>query len=78
MRWEYRHIARTTMGWDQFVEDLNRLGASGWELVNFAIGDATLGPNQLTAVLKRQAPGEPDPDPTLEDEQLAHPGRYFA
>jgi hypothetical protein len=78
MRWEYRKLVRTTMSWDALERDLNRLGAAGWELVAVTMGDATLGLNQIAAVLKRPVDGELTPDPTLEDEQLANPGAHFA
>jgi hypothetical protein len=57
----------------RFMIDLNKLGAAGWQLVNFVIGDPTMGTNELSAVLKRPAAGELEPDPSLEEEQVANP-----
>ncbi len=60
--WEYTYVSAGTGVHQELVERLNDLGAVGWELVNFATVDRTLGANTLMAIMKRPARGLPGPD----------------
>lgn len=60
--WEYTYVASGTGVKDELIAKLNELGALGWELVNLAAVDRSLGVNSLVAVLKRQALGLPAPE----------------
>jgi hypothetical protein len=51
--WEYRSLKKSTLNISGLIEDLNRVGAQGWELDNFDTADRTLGTNAYVALLRR-------------------------
>lgn len=73
-QWEYQRVETYTVGQRSLIEQLNVMGAEGWEVVGFASSDKTVGFNSLVAIARRPivppAPAnegtKPDwlPDPT--------------
>lgn len=60
-QWEHLIPFRTTGQMARLGDDLNRLGAEGWEVVGYAAVDPTLGTNALSCVMKCRVVPPPAP-----------------
>jgi len=63
-QFEYTYDATSTITTGKLIDELNRLGAEGWDVIGFASSDKTIGLNALTAILRRRLIAPPPPSDT--------------
>lgn len=77
-QWEYTYLQVGINAMGGVIDEANKLGAVGWEVVGFATADRSFGADTNVLVLKRAIRSVPlPPPPTATDEWLPDPtGRY--
>lgn len=77
-QWEYMYVqASTTSGsLQKTIDETNRFGAIGWEVVGITTADRTIGANTNLLILKREIL-DPPPPPASADEWQDDPAGRF-
>ena len=75
-QWEFFYVQASTNNMKAVMEEVNKLGALGWEPVGIASADKTVGVNSNVVILKRPITSPPAPPASAEDWQADPTGRF--
>ena len=62
VRWRYKQLEANTANIGYLVDQLNDAAADGWELVELAYADKTIGLNSMFAIVRKALDHPADPD----------------